>query len=281
MRRPGLGRLDTRPGDCRGRDQQPARRRENVSTACSPGASNSQISTCRTSTAAACSLQGAPATAQPASRRSIRLERGVEPARLRREATDEEQLAEPVAGIVCLDRRVIRRAQGGRARRRDVARVGEGQVLDLPKREEDHVVAGSPPGEVHVPLLDRADRERRRRAATREPAVRAEHDVRRHELIGDEAFDLPRNAGSADRCGTSLDRRTATRPWIDATRGVWMREGEERPARQGPLTRPEVSTASRSSPVNRSSSWSTSSSKRGSLAPDTYQDEPLSARIIP
>ena len=49
----------------------------------------------------------------------------------------------------------------------------------------------------------------------------------------------------------------------------------------GPLTRPVVSTTSRSEPLNRSSSWRTSSSKRGSLAPETYQGEPLSARIIP
>ena len=49
----------------------------------------------------------------------------------------------------------------------------------------------------------------------------------------------------------------------------------------GPLTSPVVSTTSRSAPVNRSSSWRTSSSKRGSLMPDTYQGEPLSARIIP
>jgi hypothetical protein len=49
----------------------------------------------------------------------------------------------------------------------------------------------------------------------------------------------------------------------------------------GPLTRPLVSTTSRLEPVKTSSSWSTSSSKRGSLAPETYQGDPLSARIIP
>ena len=48
-----------------------------------------------------------------------------------------------------------------------------------------------------------------------------------------------------------------------------------------PLTKPDVSTTSRSRPVMSSSSCRTSSSNRASLMPLMYQGEPLSARIIP
>ena len=71
-------------------------------------------------------------------------------------------------------------------RSRGLARIHECHVRDLTQREEDDVVAWSSARNLVVPLIDCSDRDEGWRTTAREPAMRTEHDVPVHELVGDE-----------------------------------------------------------------------------------------------